>query len=139
MSLFSKIKLPASLENLEKLTLFIADCAEEFGCTPERILEIILVSEEALVNIINYSYPEHNGDVEINCMIGNDSKFILKIIDTGIHFDIRSLSEPNVQADINERKVGGLGVHFIKTIVDKIQYNRKGSRNVLKLIFLKEK
>jgi len=58
-------------------------------------------------------------------------------LDHGIPFDPFSLSEPSISPDLSDRKVGGLGVFFIREVADSIAYRRDGEVNVLTLTFNK--
>jgi serine/threonine-protein kinase RsbW len=134
-TLFS-ITLPAQLENLPKMITAVVDCAKARGFPTGKTSEIELAAEEALVNICSYAYPEQAGEFEVIAEVnGND--FIIKIIDSGIPFDITALSDPDVTADADNRKLGGLGVFLMKRMVDELRYRRENGRNILELIFKK--
>jgi len=135
MFLMSSLRLPAKLENLEKLIRSISVCAREKGCGGKRLQEIELASEEALVNIISHAYAgEDSGDVEVTCRAESDTAWIIEIRDWGIPFDATSYSEPDLHAPITDRKIGGLGIFLIRKLVDEIKYRREEDRNVLTLI-----
>lgn len=138
MQTLLSIKLPARVENLKTLIKSVSRCAKTQGFDQKRHSEIELATEEALVNICNYSYPEKPGDVEINCKIDN-SRFIIEVIDSGIPFDVTSLSDPDLPADIDERKIGGLGVFLMKKMTDEVRYRRENDLNILSLIIKKGK
>jgi serine/threonine-protein kinase RsbW len=139
MTTMSKIRLPARLENLEKLLQSVSSFAEEKGLPSKRIREIELATEEALVNIFNYAYPEQGtGEVEIDCSTGETFELIIRLIDTGIPFNIDTLSDPDdLDAGLSERKIGGLGVFLIRKMVDEVKYRREGDKNILTLTFRK--
>ena len=130
----SKIRLPAKIENLKKLIQFVSDRAKRQKFTQKRIKAIELATEEALVNIFNYAYPENTGDVEVRCKMDDDTRFTLEILDNGIPFDIRSISEPDLTENISNRKIGGLGIFLMRKMVDEVQYHRDGKSNILTLI-----
>jgi anti-sigma regulatory factor (Ser/Thr protein kinase) len=138
MQTILSIQLPARVENLKTLIQSVSSCAKSQGFGHKRNAEIELAAEEALVNVCNYSYPEKPGDVEINCKI-DGSRFIIEVIDSGIPFDVTSISSPNLTADIDERRVGGLGVFLMKKITDEVVYRRENDRNILSLIIKIEK
>ena len=133
MGLLLNIKLPAKLENLSRWVEAVSECAREQGFDQKEIGKIQLALEEALVNICNYSYPDEPGDAEVNCKQDN-GRFIIEIIDSGIPFDMSSLPAPDVTSNIEERKIGGLGIFLIKKMVDEVKYCREGNFNILKLI-----
>jgi len=138
MDVLLTIALPAKLENLESLMESVSKCARTQGFDQKKVNKIELAIEEVLVNIFNYSYPEKPGEVEINCKMEN-GRFIIEIIDSGIPFDMTSLSDPDLTADVEERKIGGLGIFLVKRMVDELRYRREGSRNILSLVFEKGK
>ena len=76
-----------------------------------------------------------NGDVSIECWAEDGFRLVLQISDTGIPFNILEVPEPDMTAEISERKVGGLGAFFVKEMADETRYRRDGDRNVLRLIF----
>jgi len=134
MFLMSSLRLPAKLENLEKLIRSISVCAREKGCGGKRLQEIELASEEALVNIISHAYAgEDSGDVEVTCRAESDTEWIIEFRDWGIPFDVTSYSEPDLHAPITDRKIGGLGIFLIRKMVPKIKYRREKDSNVLTL------
>ena len=133
----TKIRLPATLENLGKFLNFISRLAEQNGFSVSVVREIELAAEEALINIIHYAYPERAGEVEISCRKDDDSRLIMEIVDNGIPFDPLSLSEPDLTANASDRKIGGLGVIFIREMADGVLYRRDGDTNVLTLMFSK--
>lgn len=130
----AKMKLPATIEHLEALVEFVSKCAEGQGFNGRRIKEIELATEEVLVNIINYAYPERSGDVEVSCRREDATRFVIEISDNGIPFDPLSLPEPNFSTDILDRKVGGLGVFFIRKMMDEVLYRREEGSNIIRLI-----
>jgi len=133
MKPLSKIKLAAKIENLEVLVKSVTECAREQGVSEKKLPIIELGVEEAFVNICKYAYPHGEGNVEIKCNL-DDDRFIIEIIDSGIPFDITSLPDPDITQDISERKIGGLGVFFIKKMADNFRYRHEGNRNILSII-----
>jgi serine/threonine-protein kinase RsbW len=131
MSNMAKILLSAKLENLESMIEFIRDGAEKYGFDNKKIDQIHLASEEALVNIINYAYPDKNGSIEITYDIKEGKGLVIEIIDWGIPFDPLSIPEPDIDAPIEDRTIGGLGIFFIKKVVDEVRYRRDGQSNIL--------
>ncbi len=128
------LKLPAVIANMESLVEFISDKARDVGFSGKRLKEIELASEEALVNIINYAYPEMPDDIEVTCTCNPPGAFVIDIEDTGIAFNMTSLKDPDVSAGISEREIGGLGVFLIRKLMDDVHYHRENERNILRLI-----
>jgi anti-sigma regulatory factor (Ser/Thr protein kinase) len=53
-----------------------------------------------------------------------------------VAFDPLSLADPDVQSDLTKRKIGGMGVFFIRKMTDKVAYRREGKNNILAMTFL---
>jgi anti-sigma regulatory factor (Ser/Thr protein kinase) len=134
----SKIKLPANIYNLRKLIQFVSNFSKKKGFSRKRIQEIELAVEEAFVNISKYAYPDKNtGEVEVRCQMDNDAELVIEILDTGASFDIRYFSEPDLNVNISDREIGGLGIFLIRKLVDEVHYRRDGQSNILSFIIRK--
>jgi len=137
MAVLIRLRLAAKLENLGRFIGSLADCAKAQGFEQEKISKMELASEEALVNISRYAYPEAPGDVEMICMREGD-RFTIEIIDSGIPFDVTAMPDPKVTDRAHEREPGGLGIFFMKKVMDDVRYRREKNRNILTLIIQKD-
>jgi serine/threonine-protein kinase RsbW len=127
----------AQVENLPGVTSFVEACADRRGLRSQAKFGLLLALEEAFVNICHYAYPPEQsgaGAAEITCETDGDV-FVLEIADHGRPFDVLSLAEPDITADLMHRTVGGLGVHFIRTVSNSVSYRREDDRNVLRMAF----
>jgi sigma-B regulation protein RsbU (phosphoserine phosphatase) len=127
------IVLPNDIQEVPKLTDFVGEVCEDMGFDEETTKQVKLAIEEAVVNVMNYAYsPGQRGDVTIEAA-SNDTRLKFTIIDSGKPFD------PTVQADVDttlpasERRIGGLGIHLVRQIMDSINYERVDSLNILTL------
>ena len=128
------IQRPAEKNSLDELLRFVTDRAEDRGFSPNRVREVQLAVEESLVNVLTYAYPNSRGDVQIRCD-NDEERLILAILDRGVPFDPLSIPVPDLLAELAARQVGGLGVFFVRTMTDHVEYRREGDRNVLTLTF----
>jgi len=133
MSALFELTLPAVLENLPKFSESIAGCAREQGLSQKKILDIELALEEVLVNIFSYAYKDMEGDVHVCCSTDPDGKFVIEIVDTGAPFDVLAKEDPDTSIDIMDREIGGLGIFLTKKLMDDVNYERDGDKNVLTL------
>jgi serine/threonine-protein kinase RsbW len=136
MAVMTSLRMRAKLENLGRFIASVSDCVKAQGFKQEKISMIELAAEEALVNIFHYAYPERPGDVEMICKV-DEGRFIIEMIDSGIPFDLTAMPDPDVTAGIQERDPGGLGIFFIKKVMDEVRYRRESGRNILSLIIQK--
>jgi serine/threonine-protein kinase RsbW len=129
------LTLPAELPHLPAFIGAAAKAAEASGVSPETIFGIELTLEEALVNIINHAYEGKQGEIGVVCR-ADSALFMVEITDSGKAFDMTSLPQPDLAADIADRKIGGLGVHFIKVLANEAAYRREKEKNILAMTFL---
>lgn len=134
MKIMAKLTFSARLENLELMLRFIKGGAEKLDFSSKKLNQIQIASEEALVNIINYAYPDEDGSVEIVYNIEDGESLVIQITDWGIPFDPLSLPDPDTEAPLEERAVGGLGVYMMRSVMDEVRYKREGERNILTLV-----
>jgi sigma-B regulation protein RsbU (phosphoserine phosphatase) len=108
-------------------------CAEE-GIDEMTLLGINLALEEAVVNVVNYAYPEGTvGDIEME--VNADEKAITFILrDHGKPFDPTAAKEVDITLSAEERQIGGLGIHLIRNYMDEVKYDYCDGQNVLTLV-----
>ena len=94
-----------------------------------------LAIEEALVNVIHYAYPRVGGLIEISYEYQPSSRYLnITIKDQGLPFNpLEDKKRVDTTSSIDERTVGGLGIHFMREITDSIHYQRESNSNILTL------
>ena len=131
-----ELEIDGELENLAAIGDFIADSMREFGLDDRKVFEVQMAVDEACTNIIKYGYVGENGAIEISCL-KRDEDVVVVIKDTGTPFDPTSVQPPDLDAGLEERKIGGLGVYFMKTLMDEVKYEYRDGKNVLRLVVIK--
>ena len=130
------------MSEVTKLKQFMEGAAREFGIPDDIQLSLNLAVEEAVVNVINYAYPKGTeGDIEINItnspipdLSESSTEVIFTIIDQGVPFDPTTHDEADTTSELEERQIGGLGIHLIRNIMDRVEYQRDGNSNKLTMI-----
>ena len=118
----NKLVVKSSTSNLITIRKFINSKAKSYGFISEEIEDIVLAIDEACTNIIEHSYhSKPNFDIEITVSFSGDN-FIVKIIDYGETFEPSSIKELNLELYRKQRRVGGLGVYLMKTLMDDVRY-----------------
>ena len=131
------IRLPARIENLPHLVKPVIEAARHLRIGEDRCHDLELAVEESLVNICSYAYPDEIGPVQVTCFEKKDRLEIL-IEDQGTAFDISDADPADLSADLSKRRVGGLGIHLVKSLMDEVHYQRTGNWNRLALaLYLK--
>jgi serine/threonine-protein kinase RsbW len=116
------------------VTSMLSRFAGENGLPPQVVHDLNVVLDEALNNIIAHGYQDDAQDeikVRLECREG---EIAIVIEDQGRPFDPRQISAPDLIAPLHARKIGGLGVHFMRNLMDDLTYTRVGNTNRLYLL-----
>lgn len=117
-----ELEVDSRLENLSIISDFIDKAMRQVGAKEKSIAEVQLAVDEACANIIMYAYSGRKGAVKIALeLMGDDLTVTIK--DRGKPFDPTSVPPPDLEADLNERRIGGLGMYFMKKVMDEVSYS----------------
>ncbi|OPY64893.1 MAG: Serine/threonine-protein kinase BtrW [Syntrophorhabdus sp. PtaU1.Bin050] len=133
MKIISTTVLPAKLEHLPAFIEAVMEAATCGGVAQKRLFNIELAMEEVLTNIMHYAYEGAEGDIRVVCRSESQQWFTIEIIDNGKAFDMTAVPTPDLTGTLSERKIGGLGIHFVKMLTDDVLYRREGNRNILEM------
>ncbi len=128
----STTRFPALLDSLPAVIAFVEDNAAAAGVAPAKRNGLCLAAEEAFVNICTHSFKDGKGEVELDCF-STSNTFVLEIMDSGPEFNMLSVPEPDTSVELEQREIGGLGVHLIRNFTDHAQWRRLNNKNVLQL------
>ncbi len=128
-----ELKIEGILENLSLIGDFIGDSMRGFGLDEHKTFDVQLAVDEACTNIIEYGYANEGGMIDIACQRRGD-EIIVVIKDRGKPFDPTSVQPPDMNASLEERKAGGLGIYFMKKLMDEVRYEFKEGKNVLTMV-----
>ncbi|KZD06784.1 ATP-binding protein [Oceanibaculum pacificum] len=115
--------IPAIVGELERLT-------EIAGLAPDAAYALELAVDELVTNIISYGYPA-GGQGTIQIVVEADAAQLrLEIVDDGVPFDpLTQERDPPLDGEIEDRPIGGLGIHLVQSLMDEMRYERSGDRN----------
>ena len=111
----------------EKINAF----AEEFDIPVPVAMKLKLICGEILNNVISYAYrDEAEHDIETRVELAG-KRLTVTIADDGVPFNPLSATPPDTDLPLEEREIGGLGIHLVRTLVDDVSYHRRIDKNVL--------
>lgn len=123
-----QIKLEDPKQAVELLSDFLSENLETEG-VPFQVENVLqLAAEEAVVNIFNHGYKGSSGLIEVTCKV-SDHMVQLRIRDEAPFFNPLTLPTPNIEEGIDERRIGGLGVHLIRSLMDEVSYKQTDNGN----------
>ena len=128
------MRFPADLAQILPALLWIRGELSNLSLDKSTLNKIELVSEEALVNIVEHAYQGLSGDIEL--VVSSSPKQIEIVIkDQGPPFDpLNAPIDFDPTLPLEERKLGGLGIPMIRKFMDQVLYKRENNQNVLTLI-----
>lgn len=133
------------MTSAQHLTFYFANSAEEAPRVARQvdqylqdnkfsesiINKVLLCVDELITNIIAHAYNDKlEHAVLLECRIF-ENRLELELRDDGVPFDPTSQNRPNTTQSVDDRNIGGLGIHLVQTLMDKVEYKREGDFNVL--------
>lgn len=122
------------MQDLVALTAFLDRICREAGAGEETVFAVRLAVEEVFTNIIHYGYGNQAGPITIS-VDAEPARITVTIEDAAPRFDITAVPVPDLDATWDERKIGGLGWHFVHQLMDEVKREPGAERgNVFTLV-----
>lgn len=121
------------LAELERVTEAVVKFGADHELSKPVLNALIVALEEILNNTVSYGYVDekpHEIMVTLSLKLG---KLVAEVRDDGIAFNPLSVPAPDLAAGLIERKLGGMGLHFVRSLMDNVEYERKNGSNRLRL------
>jgi len=135
-----RIELRAELDAIRALDAEVAAFADENALPPGVAGQLCLVLEELLANLVRHGIdgvppPEPPGYHHAVVSLARCGNTVMAVFeDSGRPFDPLALPEPDLSADLEDRPVGGLGIHLMRALMDSVAYARAAGHNRLTLV-----
>ncbi len=124
---------PEVMPQVEAIGAFL----REVGCTAESAQKLMIVAEEILANIARHAWVGKEAgrcSVDIAAVPKDGSiQVTLRMEDDGLAFDPTRAPEPDLEASLEERAIGGLGIVLIRSMTDAQTYRRSAARNIFEV------
>jgi anti-sigma regulatory factor (Ser/Thr protein kinase) len=128
-----EMTIESDSSRIPSVSVSLEEVMHTHGFSSEDVLDTQLAVEEVITNIINHGYKNAGGEIVISCRI-NVNQAEVRIRDNAPRFDPLSLPEPELDATVQDRKIGGLGVFLVRQVMDEISYRYENGQNVLVMI-----
>ena len=124
MEQVAKTRLTAVLENVPVAIDFVTEASRSAELDERTLYQIQLAVDEACANVVDHAYEGMEpGDMEISCSV-DDRGLSVRVRDWGTGFAADQVSDPDVDAPLEERTLGGLGLFLVKQVMDQVDYGR---------------
>jgi PAS domain S-box-containing protein len=124
-------------EEIPKVSQELERSMSRAGFSGKQILDMQLAVEEAFINIVRHGYKGAYGAILIAMDI-EEGRLRVTIEDDAPPFDPTGFQEPDFSAELEERPVGGLGIHLMRSLSDEMRYEYENGKNRLMLIKIKD-
>ena len=102
-----ELTVPASLEELDRVTDFVNEQLEAEGCLPKTRLQIDIAVEEIFVNIAHYAYHPEVGRATVRCQVGGDPlQVTIQFLDSGKPYNPLQKEDPDITLSAEDRREG---------------------------------
>ncbi len=126
-----ELVLQNNLAEIERVMREFEAFARDQGVDAATAKSFKVVFDELLNNIISYGYnDDRRHEIEVQIAL-SQGQLGVRITDDGIPFNPLEIDPPNVTAPLRDRKVGGLGIHLIRSMMDEVSYERHANSNVV--------
>ncbi len=130
---YYRLELSNKLGELNKIHTTLEMLAQKWNFPLQFINTIELVLEEAFTNIVNYAYNDTHEHPILIEFVKDPDTLEMTLIDDGLAYDPTRNEEPKTDLPIEDRPVGGLGILLIRRLMDSVDYQRIGNKNLLTL------
>lgn len=125
------IEIPNKINELQTVEKFVENVAEEINLPVNIKYQIDVILDELVTNIISYGYDDKDDHIIKLIITYKDDLMTMELEDDGIHFNPLELPPPDITIPLEERPIGGLGIHIVKNLVRNIDYKRENNKNRL--------
>ena len=134
MSEKASIKVTTTRDELVNIVTFVEEIGNREDWPYELVFRVNLVLEELGLNIIDYAHDEGVHEFDI-CLTSEEGAITIEVVDDGKPFDpLNDAPQPDIASDLEDRRVGGLGLHLVRTTMDDMSYRRDQGKNHLTLV-----
>jgi serine/threonine-protein kinase RsbW len=127
----TEIRLCNRLDELDRLHTLVAQFSSTSRLSTETAFALSLAIDELVTNVILHGYEdtaEHTIVVSLSLEAG---AVVIEMEDDGRSFDFTQAPAVDLSLDPQQRRIGGLGLHFVRSTMDEVTYQRRGDRNHL--------
>ena len=126
------ISLPADAAQLPALQAWLQDCWHVEGLPAGDAFAFELALEEVFMNVAMHGTSAGSAVPQVECRLAVAADAIeLVVEDDGPAFDPLQQATPDLEAALDDRPVGGLGIHLVRQMMDEVAYLRTGQCNRL--------
>ena len=126
------IEVPADMEHLDEVLDLVRNMMQDANVDETEGMKVEVCVEEMYTNIANYAYGEATGGAEVTCHVSdNPNELLIEFTDSGVPYNPLAKEDPNINAALEDRPIGGLGIYMTKKMMDNVSYEYRDGKNIL--------
>lgn len=128
------IRLPVDLREIERLNRIVRQFGDLHEVPSRSLYAVNLALDEVVTNLILHGFEDAEGakHAEFEVRLAAEAETIhAEVEDTGRAFNPLDAPPPDLTAPLDQRSLGGLGIHLVRSLMDGVKYRREKAKNVL--------
>jgi anti-sigma regulatory factor (Ser/Thr protein kinase) len=131
----ASITLRAEHAEFTRLQAFADEFARQSGLPDDERSRVLIILDELFTNVVTHGRGPHSAGGTIAVALGwRTGRLRISFVDDGQPFDPLAFRGPDLEEATEERGIGGLGIHIVRSLVHQARYRREGDRNHLHLV-----
>jgi serine/threonine-protein kinase RsbW len=128
------IRVAVAVKEIERLNALVRRFGELHEIPSRPLYALSLALDEVVTNAIVHGFDDPAGQELTVSLSVATRELRAEIIDHGRSFNPLDVPPPNLLAPLQERELGGLGIHLVRSLMDRLDYRRDDGKNVLTLM-----
>jgi serine/threonine-protein kinase RsbW len=134
MSRTLSIVLVNDRAEIERLGHLVEQFADRNDLSSETAFHVNLALDEVVTNVIMHGYRDAGRhEILVRLELGIET-LTVQVEDDGRPFNPMDVPPPDLELGIEDRPIGGLGIHFVRSVMTSVDYRRAGGHNVLTML-----
>ncbi len=131
----TSLRIDCAIIEIERVSIWLEEFAASAGVSPAMTSEVLVAIDEVLSNIILHgprAGAAGSGTIQLDLRIGSQG-IELTVTDDGQAFDPTTAAPVRVRRSPGKNRLGGVGLLFVRSLMDEIRYSRLNGCNRLVL------
>ncbi len=127
------LAITSDMSNLERVAEFVFEVARQTQLSDTIAEHTQMAVDEAVTNVMEHAYGGRaDGHIDLDFRV-TARELRIEIRDQGAPFDSATIQEPNIHSPLSERAIGGLGVFFMRKLMDKVEFTHDRRGNLTRM------
>src|SRR5215204_4799023 len=119
------IQIPADVREIERLNRLVRQFGELHDVPSRTLYAVNLALDELVTNVILYGYEEASGKDVLIKLVSTKDELVASVSDEAKAFNPLEVTAPDLNAPLEDRQLGGLGIHLVRSLMDRVTYARE--------------